>query len=124
MNITILEGHITADSEVKGDENKYCRFTIAVNDGWGEKKKTYFIPCVSFGKTAEFMGNYVSKGDLISLAGTLTQNQWEDKDGNKRSSFSVSCSQVNLLKKKEAKSTTDKVEDTFQNPFSDDDIPF
>lgn len=125
MNIVALEGNITADTELKeSGEYKYCKFNIAVNEGYGDKKKTHFIPCIAWGKTAEFMANYVSKGDMVSVEGRLQQSQWQDQDGNNRSAIGVSANQVNLLRKKDSQATK-QVKDTFESPpFDDSNIPF
>lgn len=89
MNVISLMGRLTRDPEVKfGQSGKaYCRFSIAVN-GPFSKDEADFINCVSFGKTAELIGEYFRKGQQIALVGRLQMNQYES-NGEKRTSYDV-----------------------------------
>ncbi len=68
MNTINLVGRLGNDPEVK--ENR-TTFSIATNDGFGEKKKTNWHNCVVFGKLAEIVNNYAKKGDNIAVQGSL-----------------------------------------------------
>jgi single-strand DNA-binding protein len=85
-NVCVISGNLVRDPELSpvGD-SKVCRFTLAVNDGYGEKQKTYFIDCEAWGKVAETISSYCTKGKKISVTGILVQNSWTDNKGNKRS---------------------------------------
>ena len=105
-NHTILMGHLTRDPEKRAttDGKPVVRFTVAVNrprskDHEGEEE-VLFMPCVSFGKTAEVAGEYLSKGDPVHLAGRLQENRWE-KDGQKRSRIELIVGSVQFLKSRE-----------------------
>ena len=89
MNVISLMGRLTRDPEVKfGQSGKaYCRFSIAVNRPFS-KDEADFINCVSFGKTAELIGEYFRKGQQIALVGRLQLNQYES-NGEKRTSYDV-----------------------------------
>ena len=89
MNVISLMGRLTRDREVKfGQSGKaYCRFSIAVNRPFS-KDEADFINCVSFGKTAELIGEYFRKGQQIALVGRLQMNQYES-NGEKRTSYDV-----------------------------------
>jgi single-strand DNA-binding protein len=102
INKVIAEGYMAKDPEVRRTEtNVVCKFTIAVQYGWGEKKKTFFIPCATFSKTAEFMEKYLHKGDLISIEGRLSQSFWQDATtGKERSAIEIVCDNVYILKSK------------------------
>lgn len=58
--------------------------SVAVNDGYGENKKTYFVNVVVWGKQAEFFANNVLKGQKVWVNGKLTIRDYEAKDGTKR----------------------------------------
>lgn len=89
MNIVCLVGRLTADPELKqSGEHSYCRFTVAV-DRRGQEGAD-FIPCVTFGKTAEAAGQYLKKGVRVAVDGRIATSTYTDKDGNKRNSWSVS----------------------------------
>jgi single-strand DNA-binding protein len=72
MNNVQLLGNLTKDPETRGYGNSsFTLINIAVNDGWGDKKKTYFISTVASGKTGENISKYLSKGDPLLLNGKL-----------------------------------------------------
>ena len=66
MNSVCLIGNLTRDPELRystgANQTAICRFTLAVNDGYGEKQRTNFIPIVVFGKQAENCDSYMAKG--------------------------------------------------------------
>lgn len=84
MNNVIISGNITRNPEVKytSGENSMaiCRFTVAVNEGYGDKQKTSFIPVVVFGKSAENCEKYLSKGSKVLVKGHIQTGSYE-KDG-------------------------------------------
>lgn len=62
-------------------------FTLAVDDGYGDRKTTSFFRCTVFGKTAEAMSKYAPKGTKIAVEGRPKQDNWKDKNGNNRSTI-------------------------------------
>lgn len=59
------------------------RFSIAVDSGYGDNKKTSFFNMTAFGKTAETLEKFVKKGTKVALECEANQNQYTDKNGNK-----------------------------------------
>ena len=92
MNKIELMGRLTADVELKKstkDKSKtYARFTLAVPRKL-DKEKTDFINCVAFGRIAETINKYCSKGMKIVACGTLQIEDYETKDGAKAKSTTV-----------------------------------
>lgn len=87
MNRVELIGRLTKDPELRftpGNGTAVANFQIAVDDGFGDNKKTYFHSIVVWGKSAEAVSNYTHKGSKIAVAGKLTQRDYDDKDGTKR----------------------------------------
>lgn len=87
LNKTILMGRLTKDVELKYSNSNvaFARFTVAVNREFikeGEERQADFIICKAFGKTAEFVSKYFSKGKMISLVGRIQTGSYE-KDGTK-----------------------------------------
>lgn len=87
MNKTILMGRLTKDVELKYSNSNvaFASFTVAVNREFvkeGEERQADFIMCKAFGKTAEFVSKYFSKGKMISLVGRIQTGNYE-KDGTK-----------------------------------------
>jgi single-strand DNA-binding protein len=84
MNIVIFQGRTTKDIELRytGDNLAIGKFSIAVDTGYGDKKKTNFFNCTTFGKQAETMQKYVTKGQKILVECEALQNTYTDKNGN------------------------------------------
>lgn len=86
MNKVILIGRLTKDPEVRytsePTQTAVAKFTIAV-DRIGRDQGADFIPCVSFGKTAEFAEKYLKKGSKIALCGHIQTGSYTNKDGQK-----------------------------------------
>ena len=90
-NHVSLMGRLGRDPETRHTTNgkMVVNFSLAVDDGYGQDKKTEWFRCVAFGKTGESIGNHVSKGDAIAIHGKGQFNQWETKEGVKRNDFEV-----------------------------------
>lgn len=107
MNKAILMGRMTADAELKRtpgnqknpDGNSVCSFTLAVNRR-GKDAGADFIDCVAWGKTAEFICKYFSKGQMMNVAGRIKTRTWEDKEGHKRKSTEVVIEEVDFCESK------------------------
>lgn len=81
MNKVTLVGRLGQDPEIKESQGgkKYAKFSLATNDGFGENKKTNWHSCTAFGKVAEIIEKYVSKGSELALSGSIDYNKHEDK---------------------------------------------
>lgn len=89
MNLCIFTGRTTKDIELRysQDNTAVGRFSLAVDTGYGDNKKTAFLNCVVFKNSVESMEKYVKKGTKIIVQAEVTQSNYTDKDGNKRSSL-------------------------------------
>lgn len=87
----ILLGRLGADPEVRFTANgkAVANFRLAVDDGWGEQKRTHWHRCVAWGKQAETLGQHAQKGALLLVDGRLMNRDWTDHDGNKRQTTEV-----------------------------------
>lgn len=105
MNKVILCGNLTKDMDVKIYKGKtkkdndtiVGRFTVAVNEGYGENKKTTFVPVTIFNKTVENLEEYLIKGTKVNICGKLDIKNEETDDGYK-TFVSVIANEVQLLK--------------------------
>ena len=95
-NRVILLGNLTRDPEARYTQagQSVCKFGLAVNRRYKAKdeqrEETCFVDCVAWGKTAETIDRYLSKGRAILVEGRLQFSQWEDKNGGgKRSKLEV-----------------------------------
>ena len=100
MNSVILIGNLARDPELRystgANQTAICRFTVAVNDGYGEKQRTSFIQIVTFGKTAENCEKYLAKGRKVAVNGRIQTGSYE-KDGRTVYTTEVVASNVEFL---------------------------
>lgn len=84
MNKCYFTGHTTRDIELRYTQTNtaYGKFSLAVTTGHGENRKTHFFNMTAWGKTAETMSKYVTKGTKIMVECEANQNQYKDKNGN------------------------------------------
>ena len=131
MNKIMLVGRLATEIKMeKSGETKYGRFYLAVSRR-GKKDEADFIQCAVFGKTAETMFEWCRKGHRIGIEGHLQISQYE-KNGEKRSSYSVIVESMEFLQTKNEKSgdttqaPTEPVKDTSgkKDEFLDDEFPF
>jgi single-strand DNA-binding protein len=129
FNKSILVGNIVRNPELRytpGSNLAVARTAIAVNRRYKDKEEVMFIDLVFFGKLAETVESYATKGTPLLIEGRLSQNTWE-QDGQKRSKHEIIVENFQLLGGRR-----DKSEDTpegagFSAPADhaeDDDIPF
>jgi single-strand DNA-binding protein len=101
LNKVFIIGRITQDIELKSTQGgqSVATVNIATNRSWkddrGEvKKQTEFHRAVAWGKKAELISSYLSKGSLIYIEGHLQTRSWEAQDGGKRYSTEIIIDQV------------------------------
>ena len=101
-----LIGNLGNDPEIINLESgkTLAKFTIATNENYknakGEKMTdTQWHNVVAWGKTAEIIEKYVTKGKEVAIEGKLTSRSYDDKEGNKRYITEVVCSELLMLGK-------------------------
>ena len=147
VNKVILVGRIGADPEIKllPNGNHVVNFNIATDEGYTHSQtqekvdKTEWHRITAFGKLAEIIGQYSSKGQLVYIEGKLKTESWADGNGNKKFITKIIASELNMLEFKEKnKDDSDSSEKTTtannfiqsklpkESNFDDfdDDIPF
>lgn len=113
MNSVNIIGRITADPELRRTQSgtACCSFSLAVKRP-RVKDTTDFLNFVVWQQVAEYLCKYAHKGDLVGVTGYMTSRNWEDKNGNKRIAYEVTCDGVELLS---SKKNTDGCNQTTQN---------
>jgi single-strand DNA-binding protein len=129
MNSVNLIGRVGNDIELRYTPSgkAVTEISLAVDDGWGENKKTAWIGVTVWGQTAEIAAKYVRKGDQIGVSGRLSQEEWEGKDGKKQRKTKVTCDHLQLPPKRDeraAPASRAKPEPEPQASQDDDEIPF
>ena len=131
MNHVVLIGRLTKDVELKyiqGTGTPVANFAIAVDrefTGKDGKKEVDFIDIQVWGKSAENCSNYIGKGSLVGVQGSIRIDLYQNKEGENRKITRVNANRVQFLDTKrteqENKTNTNTLE--FQE-VDNDDIPF
>lgn len=129
MNNICIMGRLTSAPEIKKTTSgvSVCSVNVAVDRDYkvNGEKATDFIPCVFWRGTAEFVGKYFSKGDMIAVVGSLESRKYTDKDGNNRTVWEVKADKVNFCGgKKEASPDNAQTFEDVSDELSDEDLPF
>ncbi|MBK8485447.1 MAG: single-stranded DNA-binding protein [Saprospiraceae bacterium] len=108
-NSVRLIGNLGANPDIKSFEkgNKVARFTLATNDSYTDKDgkkvtETQWHTMVAWGKTADIVEEFLTKGSEVAIEGKLTSRSYEGKDGEKKYITEVVIHEVLLLGKKVA----------------------
>jgi single-strand DNA-binding protein len=96
FNKVILAGNLTRDPQLSylPNQTPVVEIGLAVNRRWRgqdgqQKEETCFVDCRAYGRQAEVMNQYLSKGRPVLVEGRLQFSQWEDQSGGKRSKLRV-----------------------------------
>jgi len=108
LNRVILAGNLTRDPQVRflANEKAVAQFGIAINrrfkDANGQQKdETTFVDVEAWGRTAELIGQYLTKGRGCFIEGRLKLDSWDDKEtGQKRSKLLVVADNVQFTDSK------------------------
>ena len=96
MNSLTLTGNLGKDAEIRymQDGSAICNFSVA--DSQGKDKGSIWWNCALWGKRAESLSQYLTKGQQVTVVGTVSEREYVDKDGQKRKSMDVRVSDVAL----------------------------
>ena len=100
MNKVIISGNLTKDMDVvvtKNDVN-IGKFTVAVNNGYGENTNTQFYPVILFGKRVEALQKYLLKGSKVIIEGQIDYNSIQDDEGNWKNYFQLIANDIDIVK--------------------------
>ena len=108
LNKAILMGRLTRDPEMRYTQSNtpVTSFTLAVSrdrkDANGEFQ-TDFIDCVAWGRQCEFVKQWFTKGMFAIVVGRIQSRNWEDKNGNKRTSIEINVDEMQFGETKKAR---------------------
>ena len=104
VNKVILVGRLGRDPETRytSSGQAVANFSVATDETYkdraGERqKRTEWHKIVVWAKQAEIAQKYLHKGSLIYLEGRIQSREWQDKEGNKRTSFEIVCTNFRML---------------------------
>jgi single-strand DNA-binding protein len=122
VNRVQLIGRLGKDPELRTTPNgtSVATFSLATDEKKGKEKRTEWHRVVTWQRLAEISDQYLEKGSLVYVEGRIQTRQWNDRDGNKRSTTEIVASGMQFLDM--AKTREKAPED---DPFiTDDDLPF
>ncbi|MCH7496544.1 MAG: single-stranded DNA-binding protein [Candidatus Marinimicrobia bacterium] len=133
VNKVILVGHVGADPEPRYTPSgtAVVNLRMATNESWrdadgNDQERTEWHRVVLWGKQAEFAANYIKKGQLISVEGSLQTRTWEDRNKVEQRTTEIRAQAITTLggrKDSDAKPPED-APGVSESPPDDDDIPF
>ena len=104
VNKVILVGRLGRDPETRftSGGQAVANFSVATDESYkdrnGERqKRTEWHKIVVWGKQAEIAQQYLKKGSLIFIEGRIQSREWQDKEGQKRTSFEIVASNFRML---------------------------
>jgi single-strand DNA-binding protein len=125
MNSLTVAGPLGRDAEVKylANGDAICAFSVA--DSAGRDKGTIWWNCSIYGKRAESLAPYLTKGQSVTIVGTLTQRKWTDKEGQERVSMDLRVGEIALQGGRREEQEAPQPKPRQQEiPEGEDDIPF
>src|SRR6266446_4226059 len=104
VNRVILVGRLGRDPETRytGGGQAVANFSVATDESYKDKngerqKRTEWHKIVVWGKQAEIAQQYLKKGSLIFIEGRIQSREWQDKEGQKRTSFEIVANNFRML---------------------------
>ena len=96
MNSITVAGTLGRDCELKHLNNGDTIATFSVADSMGKDKGTIWWNCSLYGKRAESLSKYLTKGQAVTVSGSVSEREWTDKEGSKRKSMDVRVNDIAL----------------------------
>lgn len=122
MNVISIAGNISKDAEIRytttGDP--VANFSIA--DNQGKDKEAIFWNAGLYGKRAESLSKFLTKGQAVTISGTVSTNKYTDKNGIERIGYNIRVNDVALQGGK--KEGSEKPQERPTKDFEDQSIPF
>jgi len=99
VNKVILIGHLGRDPETRTTQSgmTVANFSLATTEKFKGEDRTEWHRIVVWGKLAEICAQYLTKGKQVYLEGRLQTREWEDKEGNKKSTTEIVANEMRML---------------------------
>lgn len=136
LNTVSIGGNLCRDAELRATASGMAvlTFSVAVNEsrknqqtGEWEDYPNY-VDCTMFGRRAESVSRYLTKGTYVALTGRLHQNRWQNKDGQNRSKLEVTADNIHFESRRLDGDDYDQQQAEAQGDYEaqmyDEDIPF
>ena len=135
----IIVGNLGKDPEIRYAQSgtAVANFSVATNEAWNNRdgqreERTEWHRVVVFGKLAEICGKYLTKGKQVYIEGRLQTRNWDDRDGNKRTTTEIVAANMVMLGRTGGGATDSIAPPIEEDPYGkgslpdpkEDDIPF
>ena len=124
LNKAILMGRLTRDPELRYTPNgnvPVVTFTVAIDrrysGGNGGERQTDFINVVAWRKQAEFVSQWFTKGMVIIVTGSIQSRNWQDKNGNNRTSVEVVADDIQFGETKRSREANAGYQGSYDNGY-------
>lgn len=135
VNKVFLMGNLGKDPDLKYTQGgkAVCEFSLATTERWtdtsGERKEvSTWHKCIAWGKQAEVIKEYLTKGSRLYVEGRISNRSYDDKDGKKVYVSEVVVTSLEFLDRTKKTTEPENSEPTNQSSMqfngSDDDLPF
>ena len=113
MNQLIIIGNLTKDPELRTTPSgkSVVKFTVAVNDGFGEKKNVTYFEVNAWEALAEICTKFLRKGSKVMALGKASVKPYVGKDGSAHGEVILTAQSIEFLTKKQAEETKDEIAD-------------
>ena len=98
LNITTISGRLVRKPELKysATGTAICEFTVACNWGKGEKEVNFYN-CAAFGKRAENIAEYLTKGSPVNIVGEHREHRWMNESGIYKNKWTLNVREFQML---------------------------
>lgn len=136
LNTVSIGGNLCRDAELRATASGMAvlTFSVAVNESRKNQQtgeyEDYpnYVDCTMFGRRAESVSRYLTKGTYVALTGRLHQNRWQNKDGQNRSKLEVTVDNIHFKSRRLDSDEYDQQQAEAQGDYEaqvyDEDIPF
>lgn len=136
LNTVSIGGNLCRDAELRATASDMAvlTFSVAVNESRKNQQtgeyEDYpnYVDCTMFGRRAESVSRYLTKGTYVALTGRLHQNRWQNKDGQNRSKLEVTADNIHFESRRLDGDDYDQQQAEAQGDYEaqmyDEDIPF
>lgn len=99
MYKTMMIGNLVGDPERKATQSgkSLATFTMAINTGYGEYKKSIFVKCLVWGNRVDSVLTYLHKGDKAMVVGEMMASPYMGKDGQPKATMELNVSEIEFL---------------------------
>ncbi len=127
INKVVISGNLTRDGELRTTQSgtSILRFGVAVNERRRNQNGEWedyanFVDCTMWGKRADALAQYLTKGTKVAIEGRLHYSAWQAQDGSKRSKLDVTVDELEFMSRGDGA----KPRQAAPAVLDDDDIPF